>query len=76
MVLGGLIMFWFVYMNCVYECVVMMCLFGGFCRRVIFSKIMEVQSSVGICISRWLQVSKIGLIVAMSAYSIFGGEWC
>ena len=30
MVLGGLIMFWFVCMNCVYGCVVVMCLSGGF----------------------------------------------
>ena len=30
MVLSGLIMSWFVWRNCVYECVVKMCLSGGF----------------------------------------------
>jgi hypothetical protein len=30
MMLGGLTMFWFVCMNCVYGCVDVMCVSGGF----------------------------------------------
>ena len=73
MVAGGLMMFWFVCMNCVYGCVVKMCLSGGFCSKAIRSNIVVVQSGSGVCINRWLHVSIIGLIVVMSAYSMHGG---
>ncbi len=76
MVLGGLIMFWFVCRNCVYGCVDAMCLSGGFCSDVICSNTFVVQSGTGGCISMWLHVSNIGLIVVISAYSIRGGGWC
>jgi hypothetical protein len=76
MVLGGLIMFWFVCRKCVYGCVDVMCLSGGFCSEAIRSSIIVVQSGSGVCISIWLHVSMTGLIVVMSAYNIRGGGWC
>jgi hypothetical protein len=60
----------------VYGCRVVMCLSGGFWSEAIRSKTAVVQSGSGICISRWLHVSIIGLIVVISAYSICGGGWC
>ena len=53
-----------------------MCLSGGFCSRVIFSRSVVVQSGVGFCISSRSQVSRIGLIVVISAYIIRGGGCC
>ena len=51
-VLGGLMIFWFVWMNGVYGCVVMMCLSSGFCNSVIRSRIFVVQSGTGFVASR------------------------
>ena len=76
MVVGGLIMFWFVWRNCVYGCMVMMCLSGGFWSEAIRSNTIVVQSGFGICINIWLHVSIIGLIVVISAYNMRGGGWC
>ena len=59
-----------------YGCVVMMCLSGGFWSEVMCSKTVVVQSCSGVCISKWLHVSTIGLIVVISAYSMRGGGWC
>ena len=59
-----------------YGCGVVMCLSSGFCSKAIFSESIIVQSSFGICTSKWLHVSIIGLIVVISAYSIRGGGWC
>ena len=56
MVLGGFIMSRFVCRNCVYGCVVVMCLSGGFGSKAIRSKILVVQSGTGVCISIWLHV--------------------
>ena len=42
MVLVGLMMFWFVCKNCVYGCVDIMCLSGGFWSNAIRSKIVVV----------------------------------
>src|SRR5579875_3560903 len=52
-VLGGLIIFWFVFVNCVYGCGFKICLSGGFCSSVIFSRSIFVQFGSGIHISRW-----------------------
>ena len=76
MVLGGFMMSWFVFRNCVYGCGVVMCLSGGLRSKAIFSKIFVVQSGSGVCISIWLHVSSTGLIVVISAYSMRGGGWC
>ena len=69
-------MSWFVCRKCVYGCRFIMCLSGGFGSEAIFSKISVVQSGVGVCVSIWLHVSNIGLIVVISAYNIRGGGWC
>jgi hypothetical protein len=45
----------------------MMCRSGGFWSEAIRSKTAVVQSGSGVCISRWLHVSIIGLIVVISA---------
>lgn len=74
--LGGLIRFWLVCVNKVYGWVVRMCLSGGFCNIAIRSSSVVVQSGVGICMSIWLQVSMVGLMVVISAYSNLGGVWC
>ena len=76
MVLGGLMMSWFVWRNCVYGCMVMMCLSGGFWSVAIRSNTIVVQSGSGVCISIWLHVSIIGLIVVISAYNMREGGWC
>ena len=67
MVLGGLMMCWFVCMNFVYGCVVVICLSGGFCSRAILSRSNVVQFGVGVCVSIWLHVSILGLIVMINA---------
>ena len=51
----------------------MMCLSGGFCSKVIFSRSVVVQSSSGMCVSNWSHVCITGLIVTMSAYNIRWG---
>ena len=76
MVLGGLTIFWFVCRNCVYGCVDVICLSGGFWSVAMLSNSIVVQSGSGICISMWLHVSMTGLIVVISAYSTRGGGWC
>ena len=63
-------------MNFVYGCVFWMCLSGGFCSKAILSRSVVVQSGFVICISRWLHVFRLGLIVVISAYSIRGGGCC
>lgn len=50
-----------------------MCLSGGFCKRVICSKSVVVQFGVGVWFSRWSHISRIGLMVVISAYNILGG---
>ena len=69
-------MFWCVCKNCVYGCVIEMCLSGGFRSEAMCSRIVVVQSGYGVCISIWLHVSMTGLIVVISAYSMRGGGWC
>ena len=51
MVLGGLVMLWFVCKNCAYGCIVVMCLSGGIGSEAIRSRIIVVQSDSGICIT-------------------------
>ena len=63
-------------MNCVYGCVVMMCLSGGFGSEAICSKTIVVQSGTGVCVNIWLHVFITGLIVVISAYNMRGGGWC
>ena len=60
-------------MNCVYGCVARICLSGGFCSKVIFSRSIVVQFGSGICVSIWSHALISGLIVTMSVYSIRGG---
>ena len=69
-------MFWFVCMNCIYGCMIVMCLSGGFGSDAILSNTFVVQSGTGGCISMWLHVFISGLIVVISAYNIRGGGWC
>ena len=45
---GGLISFWCVWVNSVYGCMCWMCLSGGFCKVVICSSSVVVQSGVGV----------------------------
>ena len=74
--LVGLIRCWLFCVKSVYGCVRRMCLSGGFCKSVIFSNSVVVQSGVGVSINSWLHVSRIGLMVVISAYSNLGGGWC
>ena len=53
-----------------------MCLSGGFCNVAICSSSIVVQLGVGVCDSIMLHVSRVGLMVVMSAYSILRGGWC
>ena len=69
-------MFWFVCRNCVYGCIDVMCLSGGFGSDAIRINTFVVQSGTEGCISMWLHVSINGLIVVISAYNIRGGGWC
>ena len=59
-----------------YGCRVMMCLSGGFGSEAIRSRMIVVQSGIGVCISIWLHVFITGLIVVISAYNMRGGGWC
>ena len=72
----GLIIFWFVCVNNVYGCMYCMCLSGGFCSIAICSSSVVVQLGVSACDIRVLHVSRIGLMVVMSANNILGGGWC
>ena len=76
MVLGGLVMLWFISRSCVYWDTTVMCLSSGFWSEAICFKINIVQFGYEDCISRWLNVSIIGLIVVINAYNIRGGGWC
>ena len=53
-----------------------MCLSGGFWSEAIHSKIVVVQFGYGVCVSIWLHVSIVGLIVVISANNMRGGGWC
>lgn len=75
MVYCGLIMFRCEFINCVYGCGVEMYLSGGFCRVDIFCKNIVVQSKFSIYINLLLHVFNEGLIVVMSAKSIWGDGW-
>ena len=50
-----------------------MCLSGGFCNCDICSSSSKVQFVVCDCDSIWLHVSRVGLMIVMSAYNILGG---
>jgi hypothetical protein len=54
----------------------MMCLLGRFWSEAMLSNTIVVQSGIGVCISIWLHVSIIGLIVVISAYNMREGGWC
>ena len=60
-------------MNCVYGCIVRICLSGGFCSKAILSRSIVVQFGSGICASMWSHALISGLIVTIRAYNIRGG---